>query len=127
MPYQERDVWAFAEQLSCWMQYRLRITGLATLQEMDRVDKQLNLIAEKIGEIKDLNTRHELTVKRNSEARHALLHQHALKDVVSLSFHSATLRTEYHNEQGQLNTDNHHVHQVQRLFLVLGKVTSDMR
>jgi len=98
------------------------------MQEMDRVDKQLNLIAERIGEIKDLNTRHELTVKRNSEARHALLHQHAsLKDVVSLSFHSATLRTEYHNEQGRVNTDNHHVHQVQRFFLVLGEVTSDIR
>ncbi len=60
---------------------------LLCLQEMDRVDKQLNLIAERIGEIKDLNTRHELTVKRNSEARRALLHQHAsLKHVVGLSF-----------------------------------------
>lgn len=39
------------------------------MQEIDRINKQLNLIADRNDDIKDLRTRHELTVKRNAEVR----------------------------------------------------------
>lgn len=40
---------------------------------MERINRLLQQIADKGDKIKDLRTRHELTVKRNSEARPAAL------------------------------------------------------
>ena len=44
---------------------------------MERINKLLQHIADRGDEIKDLRTRHELTVKRNTEASPSCSDQHA--------------------------------------------------
>ena len=43
--------------------------AIAATQEMERINALLQQVADRGDEIKDLRTRHELTVKRNTEAK----------------------------------------------------------
>ena len=51
--------------------------AIAVAQEMERINRLLQQIADRGDEIKDLRTRHELTVKRNTEASPSCSDWHA--------------------------------------------------